>query len=71
MARAFDIRDAGLSDRMRQAQAGVFAEDVVVLEAQQRAIDLRPGARLTNLAIDAGGAQARALIERAAAEVTV
>jgi phenylpropionate dioxygenase-like ring-hydroxylating dioxygenase large terminal subunit len=68
MARKFDVRDAGLSERMRQAQAGVFAEDVTVLEAQQKAIDMRPDTRLVTLAIDAGGAHARRLIERAAAE---
>lgn len=68
MARRFGIRDAGLSERMRQSQAGVFAEDVVVLEAQQRAIELRPGARLVSLGIDAGGAHARRLIERSLAE---
>ena len=66
MARKFGLDDPGLSERMRQAQAGVFAEDVAVLEAQQRSIDLRPDARLTTLAIDAGGAHARRLIERAA-----
>lgn len=65
MARKFGVRDAGLSERMRSAQAGVFAEDVVVLEAQQRVIDQRPGARLANLAIDAGGVHARRIIERA------
>ena len=66
MARKFGLDDPDLSERMRQAQAGVFAEDVAVLEAQQRSIDLRPEARLVTLAIDAGGAHARRLIERAA-----
>lgn len=68
MARSFDIGDAGLTERMRQSQAGVFDEDVVVLEAQQRNIDLRPDLRLVTLAIDAGGAHARRLMERAALE---
>ncbi|WP_308238378.1 hypothetical protein [Phenylobacterium sp. J367] len=67
MARKFGVGDPALSEQMRQAQAGVFAEDVVVLEAQQKAIDARPGARLVTLAIDAGGAHARKMIERAAA----
>jgi phenylpropionate dioxygenase-like ring-hydroxylating dioxygenase large terminal subunit len=67
MARKFGVGDADLSERMRQSQAGVFAEDVVVLEAQQKAIDMRPDARLVTLAIDAGGAHARRLIERAVA----
>lgn len=68
MARSFDIGDAGLTERMRQSQAGVFDEDVVVLEAQQRNIDLRPDLRLVTLGIDAGGAHARRLMERAALE---
>jgi phenylpropionate dioxygenase-like ring-hydroxylating dioxygenase large terminal subunit len=66
MARAFGVDDEALTGQMREAQAGVFAEDVVVLEAQQRAIDARPGVRLANLAVDAGGVLARSLIERAA-----
>ena len=68
MARSFGVRDAGLTERMRQSQAGVFDEDVVVLEAQQRNIDLRPDLKLTTLGIDAGGAHARRLMERAALE---
>lgn len=68
MARSFDIGDAGLTERMRKSQAGVFDEDVVILEAQQRVLDLRPDTRLVTLAIDAGGAHARRLIERAETE---
>ena len=68
MARSFGVRDAGLTERMRQSQAGVFDEDVVVLEAQQRNIDLRPDLKLVTLGIDAGGAHARRLMERAALE---
>ena len=67
MARKFGVEDAALTDQVRESQAGVFSEDVVVLEAQQKAIDMRPGARLVTLGIDAGGAHARRLIERAAA----
>lgn len=68
MARSFGVGDAGLTERMRRSQAGVFDEDVVVLEAQQRNIDLRPDLKLVTLAIDAGGAHARRLMERAARE---
>ena len=68
MARSFGVGDAGLTERMRQSQAWVFDEDVVVLEAQQRNIDLRPDLKLTTLGIDAGGAHARRLMERAALE---
>lgn len=68
MARSFGVGDAGLTERMRQSQAGVFDEDVVVLEAQQRNIVLRPDLKLVTLAIDAGGSHARRLMERAALE---
>ena len=68
MARSFGVGDAGLTERMRQSQAGVFDEDVVVLEAQQRNIDLRPDLKLVTLGIDAGGAHARRLMGRAALE---
>ncbi|MFC3077407.1 Rieske 2Fe-2S domain-containing protein [Phenylobacterium terrae] len=68
MARGFDVGDAGLTERMRQSQAAVFAEDVEVLEAQQKSIAAHPDKRLVVLGIDAGGAHARRLIERAAVE---
>lgn len=67
MARRFDIHDQGLSERVKASQAQVFAEDTVVLEAQQAAIRARPDLKLVNLAIDAGGVQARALMARALA----
>jgi vanillate O-demethylase monooxygenase subunit len=67
MARSFDISDAGLTERMRRSQAEVFAEDVTILEAQQRVLTDRPEIRLVTLGIDAGGAHARKLIERAEA----
>lgn len=63
MARSFDTNDAGLTERMRASQAQVFMEDLVILEAQQASIARHPGARLTVLNIDAGGAHARRLIE--------
>lgn len=66
MARNFDIRDAGVTGRMKAQQSAVFDEDVVVLEAQQRSIAANPDLRLRNLAIDAGGVHARRIIERLA-----
>jgi phenylpropionate dioxygenase-like ring-hydroxylating dioxygenase large terminal subunit len=65
MARSFEIDDLGLNERMKASQAQVFAEDTVVLEAQQESIRRHPDARLVTLGIDAGGAHARRLIERA------
>lgn len=64
-ARDFEIGDAGLTARIREAQGRVFAEDEDVLAAQQRNIAKRPDRRLMTLAIDAGGAQARRILNRA------
>lgn len=46
----------------------MFDEDVVVLEAQQRNIDLRPDLELVTPGIDDDGAHTRRLMERAAQE---
>jgi vanillate O-demethylase monooxygenase subunit len=67
MARSFDIHDRGFGLRWREAQARVFKEDVAVLEAQQRSIERHPDRRLAKFSIDAGGVQARRVIERAIA----
>ena len=44
--------------------AGIFREDELVLEAQQKAIDDHPDHRFYNLNIDAGSMWARRLIDR-------
>ena len=64
MARNFEIRDLGLTTRIREAQGAVFAEDVEILEAQQENILKRPESCLMNLNIDAGGVCARRIIDR-------
>jgi phenylpropionate dioxygenase-like ring-hydroxylating dioxygenase large terminal subunit len=64
MARSFDIDDAGFTARFKQQQSGVFAEDVEILEAQQRAILANPDLRLTAYNIDQGGVRARQIIAR-------
>ena len=64
MARNFDQQDAGFTGRFKKQQGAVFDEDLVVLEAQQRAIRMNPDMRLRNFNIDAGGVQARIVIER-------
>jgi vanillate O-demethylase monooxygenase subunit len=38
MARDFEIKDQGLTYHIKDAQSAVFAEDIVVLEAQQENI---------------------------------
>jgi vanillate O-demethylase monooxygenase subunit len=64
MARNFDQQDAGFTGRFKKQQGMVFDEDLIVLEAQQRAIQLNPDMRLRNFNIDAGGVNARIVIER-------
>jgi vanillate O-demethylase monooxygenase subunit len=64
MARNFNPRDTNLTAQIREGQAKVFAEDTQVLEAQQRNLLKHPDRRLLMLNIDAGGVQARRIIER-------
>ena len=64
MARNFDLADQGFTARFKQQQGGVFMEDVEILEAQQKRIDANPDMKLRVFNIDAGGARARAVIER-------
>jgi vanillate O-demethylase monooxygenase subunit len=42
----------------------VFAEDTAILEEQQRNLDKYPTRKLLMLNIDAGGVQARRIIDR-------
>ncbi|MEO6361462.1 MAG: aromatic ring-hydroxylating dioxygenase subunit alpha [Sphingomicrobium sp.] len=64
MARNFDINDAGFTARFKAQQGQVFDEDVEVLEAQQKAIDMNPDLRLRGFSIDEGSARARQIITR-------
>lgn len=64
MARDFLIEDRGLAVRIREGQEAVFAEDIEILNAQQENILRRQDRELLNLKIDAGGVQARWLVER-------
>lgn len=64
MARNFGQDDPGLSGRLATMQGGVFAEDIVVLEAQQKAIDANPDMKLRGYNIDQGGVRARQVIDR-------
>lgn len=63
MARNFKVDDQGFTARFREQQAGVFAEDIEVLEAQQRSMELHADAKLRAFSIDAGGVHARRLID--------
>jgi vanillate O-demethylase monooxygenase subunit len=64
MARNFNPKDRNLTAQIRDGQSKVFAEDTAVLEAQQRNLSLHPARRLLMLNIDAGGVQARRIIDR-------
>ncbi|MEO5706217.1 MAG: aromatic ring-hydroxylating dioxygenase subunit alpha [Alteraurantiacibacter sp.] len=64
MARNFETHDAGFTARFKAQQGQVFAEDKVVLEAQQQAIRDNAGMRLNAYAMDQGGVRSRALITR-------
>ena len=64
MARNFATDDPGFTARFKAQQGGVFAQDVEVLEAQQRSIEANPGLELRNLNIDSGGVLARRLVEK-------
>jgi vanillate O-demethylase monooxygenase subunit len=63
------VRDYALDDQrtttlFREGVASIFAEDEVVLAAQQQAIDDRPDKDFYNLNIDGGAMWARRLIDR-------
>ncbi|MES2480992.1 MAG: aromatic ring-hydroxylating dioxygenase subunit alpha [Pseudomonadota bacterium] len=68
MARNFNVRDKSLTAQIREGQGKVFAEDTAVLEAQQQNLLRHPDRRLLMLNIDAGGVQARRIIDRLAAQ---
>ena len=63
MVRNFQTEDRGLTLRIRDGQAAVFAEDLVILEGQQENILRRKDRDLLNLKIDAGGVNARRIVE--------
>lgn len=64
MARNFRPEDAALTEQIRAGQGAVFAEDTAMLEAQQRNLSANPGRRLLMLNIDAGGVQARRIVDK-------
>jgi|TARA_R100001143_G_scaffold58221_1_gene55991 vanillate O-demethylase monooxygenase subunit len=64
MARHFKADDAELTERIRKNQGEIFAQDLGVLEAQQKNLAGHPERRLLMLNIDSGGVQARRMIDR-------
>ena len=59
-----------LTTEIREGVAGIFREDEIILEAQQRAMTENPDRVFYNLNIDAGAMWARRLIDRMAAKET-
>ena len=64
MARHFKPDDEALTVAIREGQRKIFAEDMDMLEGQQRNLLLKPDRRLLNLNVDTGGVQARKIIDR-------
>ncbi len=64
MARNFKPEDAALTDQIREGQGQIFSEDLEMLERQQRNINEFPERNLLKLDIDAGGVQARRIIDK-------
>lgn len=68
MARNFKPENEELTAKIREGQGNVFAEDLEMLESQQKNLLRYPGRRLLMLNIDGGGVQARRVIDRLIAE---
>lgn len=64
MARNFRPEDAELTATIREGQGRIFAEDLEMLERQQANLLQWPERGLLKLNIDAGGVQARRVIDR-------
>ncbi len=60
--RNFGVEDAAFTDRFRRDSRGVFDEDVVILEAQQRANDAMPDAPTIDIRFDAPHLAMRRLV---------
>jgi vanillate O-demethylase monooxygenase subunit len=63
LVRNYRVRDQSLTTQLRNANARIFEEDRIVVEAQQRSISMLPDVPLRNLNIDAGSVWARRNIE--------
>ena len=64
MARNFRADDRALTAQIREGQGKIFAEDLEMLERQQKNLLAWPERELLKLNIDTGGVQARRILER-------
>jgi vanillate O-demethylase monooxygenase subunit len=62
-SRNYCLGEQRLTHELREGVAGIFREDELVLEAQQKAMDEHPDHKFYNLNIDAGAMWARRLID--------
>jgi phenylpropionate dioxygenase-like ring-hydroxylating dioxygenase large terminal subunit len=69
-ARNYSLGEQRLTHDLREGVARIFREDELILEAQQQAINERPGYTFYNLNIDAGSMWARKLIDKMVAAET-
>jgi len=69
-ARNYQLTEQRLTTEIREGVSGIFREDELILEAQQRAMDENPGRVFYNLNIDAGAMWARRIIDRMIARET-
>jgi vanillate O-demethylase monooxygenase subunit len=63
-AHDFDVKNPQTTERVFQQIQTAFLEDVAVFTAQQRSITLRPDAPQVDINADAGGIQARRIVDR-------
>jgi vanillate O-demethylase monooxygenase subunit len=70
MARNFNPQDQALTESIREGQGKIFSEDLEMLERQQQNLLAHPERSLLKLNIDAGGVQARRVLDRYIAEET-
>ena len=59
----YKLRDQSLTTQLREANAKIFTEDQVVVEAQQEAVNAFAGRAMRTLNIDAGSMRARRIID--------
>jgi phenylpropionate dioxygenase-like ring-hydroxylating dioxygenase large terminal subunit len=64
IARNYCINEQRMTHQLREGVAGIFREDEIILEAQQKAMNEHPDHAFYNLNIDAGSMWARKLIDR-------
>lgn len=64
LVRNYKLRDQSLTTLLREANAKIFVEDQLVVEAQQARMNAHPDRPLRHLDIDAGSTRARRIIDR-------